>query len=139
MLWLMAATVVLLLGFAAIFDIDQAVRAQGQVIASARTQVIQAVDGGMLTALHVKEGDLVKAGQLLAALEPDRARAGHTQASAEVASKRIALIRAHAEVANQTPHYGTEYAAWPQWHRSHPPSGSRQQCQCAAGQHHSFQ
>jgi adhesin transport system membrane fusion protein len=113
MLWLMAATVVLLLGFAAVFDIDQAVRAQGQVIASARTQVIQAVDGGMLTALHVKEGDLVKAGQLLAALEPDRARAGHTQASAEVASKRIALIRAHAELANQTPHFGKEYAAWP--------------------------
>ncbi len=113
MLWLMAVTVIMLVTFAAFFDIDQAVRAQGQVIASARTQVIQAVDGGMLIALHVKEGDRVKAGQLLAALEPDRARAGYTQACAEVASKRIALIRAHAELANQTPNYGKEYAAWP--------------------------
>ncbi len=111
-LWLMASTVLLLMGFAAVFDIDQAVRATGQAIAGARTQIIQAVDGGMLKAIHVKEGAHVKAGQLLAQLEPDRARAGHAQASAEVASKRIALIRARAELLEQMPIYGAEYAAW---------------------------
>lgn len=109
MLWLLAAAVLLLTAFAAIFEIDQAVRAQGQVIPGSRTQVIQAVDGGMLTALHVKEGDPVKAGQKLAELEPDRAEAGYAQSQAELASKRIALVRARAELAGTVPNYGKEY------------------------------
>lgn len=113
MLWLLAATVAVLTGFAAVFDIDQAVRAQGQVIPGARTQVIQAVDGGMLTALHAREGDVVKAGQKLAELEPDRAQAGYAQSEAEVASRRIALIRARAELADHSPHFGNEYRAYP--------------------------
>lgn len=113
MLWLLAGTVALLTAFAAYFDIDQAVRAQGQVIPGARTQVIQAVDGGMLTALHVREGDSVSAGQTLAELEPDRAQAGFAQSEAEVASRLIALIRARAELAGQPPVYDEQYAAWP--------------------------
>jgi len=115
MLWLMAGALLLLTGFAAIFDIDQAVRAQGQVIPGSRTQVIQAVDGGMLTALHVKEGDTVKAGQKLAELEPDRAEAGYAQSEAEVASKRIALIRARAELAGRPPVFTKEHRAYPEF------------------------
>lgn len=112
-LWVLAGALMLLGGFAGFFEIDQAVRAQGQVIPGARTQVIQAVDGGMLTALHVKEGDTVKAGQKLAELEPDRAVAGYAQSEAELASKRIALIRARAELAGTAPSYGKEYRDYP--------------------------
>lgn len=113
MLWLLAGLVALLVVFAAIFDIDQGVRAQGQVIPGSRTQVIQAVDGGMLVALHVREGDTVKAGQKLAELERDRAQAGYAQSRAEVASKNIALIRARAELAGREPVFAAEYRAWP--------------------------
>lgn len=113
MLWLLAGMVVLLAAFAAVFEIDQGVRAQGQVIPGSRTQVIQAVDGGMLVALHVREGDTVKAGQKLAELERDRAQAGYAQSRAEVASKNIALIRARAELAGREPVFAAEYRAWP--------------------------
>jgi adhesin transport system membrane fusion protein len=112
MLWLLAGIVAILIAFASIFEIDQAVRAQGQVIPGSRTQVIQAVDGGMLTALHVREGDTVKAGQKLAELEPNRAQAGFEQSQAEVASKRIALIRTQAELASNPPEYGKQNSAW---------------------------
>jgi len=105
MIWLMAAVVFTLVVFAALFEIDQAVRSQGQVIAGSRTQVIQAVDGGMLVALHVREGDTVRAGQKLAELEPDRAQAGYSQSLAEVASRRIAIIRARSELAGVKPEY----------------------------------
>ncbi len=105
MLWLMTGAVVVMVGFAAIFDIDQAVRAQGQVIPGSRTQVVQAVDGGMLVALHVREGDSVKAGQKLAEFEPDRAQASYLQSQAEVASRSIAIARARAELAGNQPHY----------------------------------
>ena len=107
-IWLMVAIVAILTTFAANFDIDQAVRAQGQVIAGSRTQVIQAVDGGMLVALHVREGDSVKSGQKLAELEPDRAQAGFLQSSAEVASRTIAITRAQAELIGTDPVFSEE-------------------------------
>lgn len=108
MLWLMTGVVTVMVGFAAIFDIDQAVRAQGQVIPGSRTQVVQAVDGGMLVALHVREGDSVKAGQKLAEFEPDRAQASYLQSQAEVASRSIAITRARAELAGSLPIYSAE-------------------------------
>ena len=67
--------VVLVLGFviwAMYFHIDEVARAHGEVIASSRVQIIQTVDGGVLSELHVKEGDHVKAGQILALIQtPD--------------------------------------------------------------------
>lgn len=109
LLWLLVGSVVLLVGFAAWFEIDAGVRAQGQVIPGSRTQVIQVVDGGRLVALHVREGDTVKAGQNLAELEPDRAQAGFSQSEAEMASKKIALVRANAELAGKAPVYSDQY------------------------------
>jgi membrane fusion protein, adhesin transport system len=108
-IWLMTVVVGIMVGFSAVFQIDQAVRAQGQVIPGSRTQVIQAVDGGMLVALHVREGDSVKAGQKLAELEPDRAKASFLQSRAEVASRTIAIIRAQAELAGSIPIFTSEY------------------------------
>jgi adhesin transport system membrane fusion protein len=113
-IWLMMGIFVVLVGLAAFFEIDQAVRAQGQVIAGSRTQVIQAVDGGMLVALHVREGDTVKSGQKLAELEPDRAQAGYLQSRAEVASRSIAIVRAQAELTGKTPRFASEHRKdWP--------------------------
>lgn len=117
MLLLLVISVSLLTVYAAYFQIDQAVRAQGQIISGSRTQVIQAVDGGMLVALHVREGDTVKAGQKLAEFEPDRAQAIFAQSRAEVASRSIALIRAQAELAGAEPRlvpYATEWTAFVQ-------------------------
>jgi ABC-type multidrug transport system ATPase subunit len=47
--------------WAALFEIEQTVRAQGQIIPTARTQVIQSADGGVLEKLLVEEGQSVKA------------------------------------------------------------------------------
>ena len=52
-----------------------ATRATGSVIASSRVQVIQAVDGGALADIKVKEGDRVERGQILAQLEQARSAA----------------------------------------------------------------
>ena len=87
-----------LVGWAAVGKIDQVTRAQGQIIAAARTQVVQSPDGGVLTKLHVKEGDLVTAGQLLATLQKERAEAAVSDSSAKVAALRITLARLQAEI-----------------------------------------
>ena len=101
--------------WAAFFEIDQSVRAQGLVIASARTQIIQSADGGVVSALNVAEGQEVKAGQVLAVLEKGRAEAGFEEVRAKVASLRIARIRAAAEARMGSPDFSSEANSYPKF------------------------
>jgi adhesin transport system membrane fusion protein len=94
----MVIGLLLLLLWSAVGKIDQVTRAQAQIIAAERTQLVQSSDGGVLTQLHVKEGDVVKAGQLLATLQKERAAAAVSDSSAKVAALNITLARLHAEV-----------------------------------------
>lgn len=95
--WLLALAFALFVLWAFLFDVDQTVRAQGQLVPATRTQIIQAADGGVLEKILVSEGDRVKAGQVLAILESERAAAGVDEGKARVASLSIALARARAE------------------------------------------
>jgi membrane fusion protein, adhesin transport system len=99
--WVLRVTmvgIVLLFIWAALGKIDQVTRAQAVLIAADRTQLIQSPDGGVLTELHVKEGEIVKAGQLLATLQRERAAAAVSDSRAKVAALRITLARLQAEV-----------------------------------------
>jgi membrane fusion protein, adhesin transport system len=90
-----------LLIWAAWAQIDQITRAQGQVIASDRTQSVQTAEGGVLRKLLVKEGDIVVKGQSLGILERTRAQAAVNDSQAKVAALRITLARLSAEVYNK--------------------------------------
>jgi membrane fusion protein, adhesin transport system len=79
-------------------EIDQITRAQGQVIARARTQTVQAAEGGVLKKLLVKEGETVRKGQVLGILERGRMQAAVNDSQAKVAALRITLARLNAEV-----------------------------------------
>ena len=83
---LMALGLAIFLGWAAMFEIDQTVRAQGQIIPSGRTQVIQAADGGVLSRITVHEGQAVVAGQELAVLERERPNAAFEESRAKDAA-----------------------------------------------------
>lgn len=87
-----------LLVWAALGEIDQVTRAPAVLVAQDRTQVVQSPDGGVLTKLDVKEGQSVKAGQLLATLQKERASAAVSDSRSKVAALRIALTRLHAEL-----------------------------------------
>ena len=95
---IMMGGLILLLIWSSVGQIDQVTRAQAQIIAEERTQLVQSSDGGVLTELHVKEGDIVKAGQLLATLQKERAAAAVSDSRAKVAALNITLARLHAEV-----------------------------------------
>lgn len=56
---------VILLGWAALVPLDAGVRAQGSVAVSGNRQAVQHRDGGLVTAIHVREGQKVRQGQLL--------------------------------------------------------------------------
>ena len=101
--------------WAALFEIEQTVRAQGQIIQSARTQIIQAADGGVLSRILVQEGQSVAAGQLLADLEKERPNAAYQENRAKVASLKAALVRAQAEASRQAPVFGSTFNAFPEF------------------------
>lgn len=107
MIHLLAGSLLVFGLWASVFEIDQAVRAQGQLIPGARTQVVQAVDGGVLSEIRVQEGDRVKAGTIVAVLEPDRARAAYDESGAKLAALQAALLRAKAEAAEVKPDFGS--------------------------------
>lgn len=101
MTMLLLIGLVVFLLWAALFDIEQTVRAQGQIIPSSRTQIIQAADGGVLSQILVQEGQSVVAGQQLAFLERDRSSAAYEESRAKEAALAAALARAQAEANGQ--------------------------------------
>lgn len=110
-----ALGLVLLVIWAAFGQIDQVTRATGQVIVESRMQVIQSPDGGVLTELHVKEGDQVQNGQLLATFEKERTAAAVADSRAKVAALRTALARLHAEVYGTPLKFDEELKAYPEY------------------------
>ena len=94
-------SICLLIVWAAYAQIDQVTRAPAQLIAAARTQLVQSADAGVITQLHVSEGDEVSAGQLLVTLEKERAAAAVSDSTAKVGALRITLIRLAAEASGK--------------------------------------
>jgi ABC-type cobalamin/Fe3+-siderophores transport system ATPase subunit/multidrug efflux pump subunit AcrA (membrane-fusion protein) len=103
---LLAAAFIGFLLWAALFEIEQTVRAQGQIIPTARTQVIQSADGGVLEKLLVEEGQSVKAGQKLAILERERSQASYDESRAKAVALTVALARTQAEALDRAPEFG---------------------------------
>ena len=103
---LLAAAFIGFLLWAALFEIEQTVRAQGQIIPTARTQVIQSADGGVLEKLLVEEGQSVKAGQELAILERERSQASYDESRAKAVALTVALARTQAEALDRAPEFG---------------------------------
>lgn len=84
------------------FELDQTVRAPGQLVTETRTQIVQAADGGVIKKIYVAEGDPVRQGDVIATLEDERAKAGVEEGRAKVAALSAALTRARAQ-AQDTP------------------------------------
>lgn len=97
-LWLLLIALGVGCYLATIFQLDQVARARGEVIASSRVQIIQAVDGGVLAELNVKEGDQVQPGQVIARLDATRFGASVKEVEARLAALKAKSIRLRAEV-----------------------------------------
>ena len=100
-LWASVLSLGVAVGWAAVSEIDQVTRATGKVIASSRSQVVQAVEGGVLETLNAREGDAVQQGQLLAVLDKTRLNAQFQESRAKAVALGAQVARLKAEV------YGT--------------------------------
>lgn len=70
-----AAFFLLFLGWAAFAPLDAGAYATGQVSVSGNRQAVQHRDGGIVSALNVREGDIVRRGQVLAEISGGELRA----------------------------------------------------------------
>lgn len=111
--WAMVGVVLAFVLWAAWAQLDQITRGNGQLIASSNTQVLQAVDGGILSELRVREGAVVQRGQVLALLEPAKAEAAHQETAARAAALRANIARLRAEVFGGELRFGPNLQAWP--------------------------
>jgi len=84
--------------WASMFQIDEVARARGEVITGSRVQVIQSVDGGVLTELMVREGDRVGPGQVLARLDQTRFASTVGEIKARLFALKAKVARLRAEV-----------------------------------------
>lgn len=107
-LWVVTLGLGAMLAWAYVSEIDQVTRATGQVIASSRSQIIQASDGGVLVDLRVKEGVKVKQGDLLARLDSTKVKAAFLETEARCAGLQAQVARLRAEVLNQKPAFDPE-------------------------------
>jgi membrane fusion protein, adhesin transport system len=61
-----------LIVWAALAQIDEVTRGEGKVIPSRQLQVLQSLDGGLVQSILVREGQMVKQGDLLLKVDPTR-------------------------------------------------------------------
>ena len=114
MIYIILAAILLFLVWASWFEIEQTVRAPGQLVTETRTQIVQAADGGVIEKILVSEGDSVRKNQVLAILEDERAMAGVNEGKAKVAALSAALTRARAQAEGRPLNFSEEEQRFPE-------------------------
>lgn len=117
-IWVALIGIIVLVTWAYFAKIDQVTRASATVIASARTQQIQAVEGGVLTELKVEEGDDVTTGQLLVVLEEERAKAAVDNSASKIAALQARIDRLNAEVFERPLQFAETIRGYPEYVRN---------------------
>ena len=101
-IWIIALLLLILFIWAWVFKLEEVSTGTGKVIPSSKEQVIQSLDGGVLTELNVREGDIVEKGQTLAQLDPTRFASQVGESESKLRAARATAARLRAEV-NGTP------------------------------------
>ena len=86
-----------LLAWAAWAPIDKIVRAQGRIITASKSQVVQHLEGGIVSDILVHEGQKVQAGQTLMRLSDVNANSNLLQGKSRLQSLKAAQARLKAE------------------------------------------
>lgn len=92
---MIGSLMLLFIGWASLTKVEETANAAGQVVPSDYIQSIQHLDGGIIKAIQVKEGDLVEAGQVLFLLDATNADAdlGQMQARQKALQSQAGRLR----------------------------------------------
>lgn len=87
--------------WAALAPVDEIVRAEGQAVSTARPQIIQNLEGGILAELMVTEGQTVEAGAPLARLHATQYQSTVDDLRDQIATLELRRLRLEAEMTGQ--------------------------------------
>lgn len=96
--WLLSG---LLLGFfswSAVVEMEMAALGEGRIVPSRQVQVVQNLEGGIVAAVLVKEGDAVEEGQVVARIADAEFQADIGEAKATRTGLRFQILRLQAEI-----------------------------------------
>ncbi|MDA9865385.1 HlyD family efflux transporter periplasmic adaptor subunit [bacterium] len=97
-IWVLAAFFVVFVIWAYNASLDQIVRGSGVIVPSTSAQVVQSLEGGIVEKINVREGDIVKKGQIIARLNETRYRAEVEDFESQILTIEAKLLRLHAEL-----------------------------------------
>jgi adhesin transport system membrane fusion protein len=90
------AVFILFIVWAALVEIDEVTRGDGKVIPSRQLQVLQSLDGGIVSQINVAEGDVVDAGQVLLQIDSTRSESLFRENRAQYLSLSAKAARLYA-------------------------------------------
>lgn len=100
-LYLAILLTVVAITWASTSKVDEVTQAEARVITSNRDQVVNSMEGGLLAAMLVSEGDVVIKGQAIVQLEPTRFESQYEEGKSKQLALKAALSRARSEALNQ--------------------------------------
>jgi adhesin transport system membrane fusion protein len=96
--WIAAVLLTTVLVWAHWAKLDEVIIGEGRVVPASAIQQIQSLEGGILTALHVRSGDLVTKGQLLATLDNTYSKAAWQEGEQQSNALKMLISRSQAEL-----------------------------------------
>ena len=100
-LWTVCVLVLVLLAWAAVGQLDIIATAQGKLVPQTLVKVVQPAEAGVVKRLLVVEGQHVKAGQVLAQLDPTLAAADTRAVESDLGAQQMQARRIAAELTGQ--------------------------------------
>jgi membrane fusion protein, adhesin transport system len=94
---LIAAILASAIWWASTQKVEEITRGNAHVIASSREQLIQSLEGGLVSALLVKEGQVVNKGEPLVRIDPTKAQASFAEGESKSVALKAAASRLRAE------------------------------------------
>jgi adhesin transport system membrane fusion protein len=107
-IWLTLLGLVVFIAWAMFAILDEVTVGTGKITPSTHAQVIESLDGGIVSALMVKEGDIVERGQMLARLDPTRFQSNYGEAAARVRALRASSERLRSELTGEPLRFSAE-------------------------------
>ena len=98
LLWIVAAFVIVGLIWAKYAVLDEVTVATGKVIPSSKVQIVQNLEGGIISKIDVKEGDAVAKGQVLMEIDDKRFASSYGEGKFSVEKLQASVARLDAEV-----------------------------------------
>jgi len=97
LLWVIFGTASWLLAWAYFADIDEITRGEAKVIPSGHIQVIQNLEGGIVSDILVQEGDTVKKGEILLRIDNQKSVSSYEESQSKYNELHAKSIRLQAE------------------------------------------